>query len=247
MIYIRIGIFDSGIGGITVLKELLNKYPNNEYIYYGDIKNLPYGEKTKEELLKLGKNIIEFLEKENVELIIIACGTCSSLVDEYRRMTKIPIIDVITPTVEYVKNNYKKVGLIATNSTITNGTFKRKLQDNGNMMVDVSCPSFVPYIEKIEEYLNIEELSLLKEQSLDIVILGCTHYPLIKEKIEEYLNIKTINMGKCLVNKINLKSGIKSKITIYLSKEKENSKKMIEEILERKIDIINLEEKRENN
>ena len=99
----RVGVFDSGIGGLTVLKTLIDKYPKNDYIYYGDTLNLPYGSKTKEELLELSKNDVEFLLSKNVDIIIIACGTVSSncltyLKDNY----SIPIYDIISPTIKYL-------------------------------------------------------------------------------------------------------------------------------------------------
>ena len=126
MILMKIGMFDSGIGGITVLNKLLEDNIEREYLYYADTINLPYGEKTKEELIDIGKNIIKFFEEKEVDLIIIACGTCSSLVDEYRKYTDIKIIDVITPTIEFIKDKYKTIGLLATESTINNKIFETK-------------------------------------------------------------------------------------------------------------------------
>ena len=106
----KIGMFDSGLGGLTVLKEFVKKYPNNIYIYYGDTKNIPYGDKTKQELIKLIREIITFFEKEKVDMIIIACGTISSMcLNEIRQMTNILIYDVISPTIEYLqKTNQNK-------------------------------------------------------------------------------------------------------------------------------------------
>ena len=105
----KIGIFDSGIGGLTVLAELIKKYPNNKYYYFGDNINAPYGTKSKEELLKLSNKIINFLNKKDVDLIIVACGTISSNVfDKLPKDTK--IYDVISPTIDYINNsNYENI------------------------------------------------------------------------------------------------------------------------------------------
>ena len=123
----KIGIFDSGIGGLTVLAELIKKYPNNKYYYFGDNINAPYGTKSKEELLKLSNKIINFLNKKEVDLIIVACGTISSNVfDKLPKDTK--IYDVISPTIDYINNsNYENIGLIGTNMTIKSKTFEKRI------------------------------------------------------------------------------------------------------------------------
>ena len=122
----RVGLFDSGIGGLTVLKVLMDKYPSNDYIYYGDTKNVPYGDKSKEELLDLARSNINFLISKNVDMIIVACGTVSSncldiLVKEY----DIPIISIVKPTIDYLNNSmFNNIGVIATHATINSHIFK---------------------------------------------------------------------------------------------------------------------------
>ena len=121
----RVGLFDSGIGGLTVLKILMDKYPSNDYIYYGDTKNVPYGDKSKEELLDLARSNINFLISKNVDMIIVACGTVSSncldiLVKEY----DIPIISIVKPTIDYLNNSmFNNIGIIATHATINSHIF----------------------------------------------------------------------------------------------------------------------------
>ena len=107
----RIGIFDSGIGGLTVLKELVGKYPHNEYIYIGDTLNVPYGDKSMEDLIKFSSKIIDYFIAKNTDIIVIACGTVSSnILEELLKIYSIPIIDIISPTIEYIKkNNYDKI------------------------------------------------------------------------------------------------------------------------------------------
>lgn len=236
----RIGVFDSGIGGITVLKKIVKKYPNVEYLYYADTLNLPYGEKTKEELISIGKNIIEFFESEKVDLIVIACGTCSSLIDEYRKTTSLPIYDVIEPTVEYIKDKYKTIGLLATSSTIENGIFQKKLEDNGLIVEPIACPDFVPYIEKITDIEpDMTKLDQIKKS--EAIILGCTHYPLIKDKIKEYINLPIIEMGSCLTSLISPENDVSGHITVYVSKTTPSLEARIEELLGIDVDIINLD------
>ena len=214
----RIGLFDSGLGGLTVLRELKYKYPNNEYIYFGDNKNLPYGSKTKEQLLELSSNAVEFLLSKQVDIIIIACGTASSTVyEDLKQKYQIPIYDIITPTITYINNSeYEKVGLIATEATIKSNKFKEKITKE---LYEQSCPLFVPFIEgdktiDINKVLN-EYLKEIKD--LDAIILGCTHYPLLKDKIKNISNAKLINMGTILANHLNITSSI-SKTNLYFSK-----------------------------
>ena len=124
----RIGVFDSGIGGVNVLSCLIKKYPNNEYIYFGDTVNLPYGDKSKNELFKLASSAIEFLISKNVEIIIIACGTISSnCYEELKNKYNMPIYDIILPTIEYLKRSeYKNIGVIGTKRTIESKIFDIK-------------------------------------------------------------------------------------------------------------------------
>lgn len=234
----KIGVFDSGIGGLNVLKEIMKKHPNLECLYYGDTLYLPYGEKSKEELIKLGVRIIRFFEEKQVDRIIIACGTCSSLVEEYQKYTVIPIDDVIGPTVEYTKSHYHKVALLATPATIKNGIFEKKLVQEGIEVHPLSCPGFAPYLEGLSETLNIEEeLKPLQSENYEAVILGCTHYPLLKEEIEKTLSVATIDMGKILSEKINLKESAPL-LTVYMSKVTPLLEQNVNKILEREILLI---------
>ena len=198
----RIGLFDSGIGGLTVLKSLINKYPDNDYIYLGDTLNVPYGTKTKEELLTLARNDIEFLLKQDVEMIIVACGTVSSnCLQELKQEYDIPILSVVEPTINYLNNsNYSNIGVIATPSTINSHMFKNKVR---KAVYEIAAPKLVPLIEHsenekikavVEEYLNdyIDRI--------DSLVLGCTHYPLISDTFNEVLgnNTPLINMGELI-------------------------------------------------
>lgn len=220
----RIGVFDSGIGGLTVLKSLIERHPNHEYFYFGDTKNLPYGEKTKEQLLLLTKNNINFLLTKHVDMIIIACGTISSTVyKDVKDIYNVPIIDVINPTIKYIKDcNHKKMGIIATYRTINSKIFENRLDVP---VISQACPIFVPLIEsknidseEFNKYLH-EYLNPFKNQDIDALVLGCTHYPLISEQIKDYLkeDVELINLGDIIAKSINLPHEHRQNIELYFS------------------------------
>ena len=220
----RVGIFDSGIGGLTVLKTLINKYPKNDYIYYGDTLNLPYGSKSIKELEELSSNDIEFLINKKVDIIIIACGTISSNCLSYlKNKYQIPIYDIINPTINYLNNTkYKNIGIIATERTIDSHIFKNNLNKN---VFEIKTPTLVPLIENnnLDNINNIID-NYLKEykNKLDILVLGCTHYPIIKKDLDKYFNnkIEILDMSYPLLDK--LKEDSSSSINIYFSKLNNN-------------------------
>ncbi|MBQ4634196.1 MAG: glutamate racemase [Bacilli bacterium] len=229
----RIGVFDSGLGGLTVLKSLSSKYPNNEYIYFGDTLNMPYGNKTREKLYELSSKIVEFLIKQKVDLIVIACGTISS--NNYQELKKnynIPIYDILTPTINYLKNNnLNNIGVIATEMTIKSGIF-----DTIENIVQIACPKFVPLIEKDKiNTLEMEEAikEYLTKDKIDNLVLGCTHYPLIGDKINEVLkrDINFINMGDILTQNIKVNDS-QYKLNFYFSKLNSNVLKKLAEMFD---------------
>ena len=226
----KIGVFDSGIGGLTVLKSLISKYKAH-YIYFGDTLNIPYGEKSKDELLMLTEKIIRFFEKEKVDLIIIACGTVSSnIYDELSKKTNIKLINIVYNIIDLIKkDNPSNIAVLATKKTIDSHIFK----NNINNIIEISCPKIVPYIEKnignINDILK-EYLSYIKEKHINNIVLGCTHYPLIKEDIQKYLDYKVnfYDMGKILLKNIK-ESNLK--IEMYFSYLDENLIKNINSII----------------
>ena len=226
----KIGLFDSGLGGLNVLNELLKVYPQNEYIYYGDTKNLPYGNKSKVELLSFAKDIILFFERKQVDLIIIACGTMSSnCLDEIKQMTNIKIMDIISPTINYLKkHDYKKTLVFGTKRTIESKIFSHNLKN----IIEISTPEFVPMIEnnKIDE--NIIYNYLKDYQDINYLILGCTHYPLLISYFNKYLiNTKIIDMGIILTQNIILSNDAINKIDLYFTKIDKNLEKNINKII----------------
>ena len=212
----RIGVFDSGLGGVNVLSCLIKKYPNNDYIYFGDTMNLPYGDKTKNELFKLARDAIDFLLTKNVDIIIIACGTISSnCFEKLKKEYDIPIYDIISPTIDYLKEcEYQKIGVIGTKRTIESNVFSIS-----NKKISMKAtPSFVPIIEnnqvKEKELDIINELSCF--QDYDLLVLGCTHYPSLKKVISK-MKINTLDMGEVLINKLNLENHGNGVCELYFS------------------------------
>lgn len=224
----KVGLFDSGIGGLTVLKTLIKKYPNNEYIYYGDTLNVPYGNKSREELLILSKNNMEFLINKGAELIIIACGTVSSNCLDYLKASyNIPIISIVSPTIEYLNNsNYNSIGVIATNATINSHIFKNNIINKN--VIEIATPELVPIIEnnKFDE-LDMVLHKYLDGINIDVLVLGCTHYPLVKDKISSIISCDIIDMSEY----VSISEGNTKGLSIYFSKLDDTIKNNVHKIL----------------
>ncbi len=208
----KIGVFDSGLGGITVLKDLILKYPYHEYFYYADLKNNPYGEKDYSELEKIGSNIINELEKVKVNECVCACGTLSSISNSFifNENNKIKQVhNIIDPIVSYMdssKNN--SVLLLATPATIKKGVFENRIREKySNLKIyKEGCSEFVNIIENNisdEEYIQNTVNKYVEKYNglIDTVILGCTHYILLEKYILNRLpDIKIIDAGNAFVN-----------------------------------------------
>ena len=214
----RVGMFDSGLGGVNVLNEFIKIHPHNHYIYYGDTLNMPYGNKSIEDLFKIATNIIDFLIAQKVDIIIIACGTISSTCySSLKKKYNIPIYDIISPTLDYISHsNYHNLGLIATTRTVNSNIFS----NCSNIKLVKATPTFVPIIEnnKIEEEQNeiIETIDVFKNK-IDGLILGCTHYPSLSPILNSYLNVPLIDMGNILANSLKLTDSY-LKLDLYFSK-----------------------------
>ena len=204
-----VGVFDSGVGGLTVVKELIKSLPYEDIIYFGDTARVPYGIKSKETVIRFSIENILFLLKEEVKLICVACNTVSSLaLPVIRSYFNVPIVGVLTPGVReavYATQN-KRVGVIGTKSTIKSHAYEDQIKqlDPKISVTAIACPLFVPFAE--EGYLDggvvldvaRDYLKPLKDAKVDTVILGCTHYPLLKPAIKKVLGsrIKLIDSAK---------------------------------------------------
>mgnify|MGYP004458695865 FL=1 len=202
-----IGMFDSGVGGLTVLKEVINSNPNEDIIYLGDTKRFPYGSKSKESIIELTKNGIDFLISKNVKAIIIACGTATSqALEEMKKIYRIPIIGIIDPTVKYIKEkeSLRNIGIIATSGTIRSKGWQTNIlkQIPKAKIKNKACPLLAPMAEEGWTDNEIAKLTIkeyLKDvKDVDCLVLGCTHYPLFKKIIVEELgeNVEIINTGE---------------------------------------------------
>jgi len=192
----KIGIIDSGIGGLTVVKAFQKLLPNEEIIYFGDNYNCPYGNRSKEEILQLATNILEFISKFDLKMIVIACNTISTLVDELRDNYDIKIFDVIRPTVDYIiKLGTYEVSLLATEFTVKTGTYQKlilaqnkdiSIKTEGSKLLAglIDKGQFDDEITKavIEGHLD----NLIKQGDCHNLILGCTHYPIVEDLFIEY-------------------------------------------------------------
>lgn len=233
----KIGLMDSGIGGLSVLKSLLQNCPNHEYVYYGDTLHLPYGEKSREEIINYSNKIIEFLENENVDLIVIACGTASSHKDGLKSSKK--IIDIISPLKDKL-DNYGKISIIATPLSIKTNAFKNYIYAELNL---IACPKLVPIIES-NNYNNLD--LVLKEYlestyDSDALILGCTHYPIIKEDIKKYFKKDIICLDTFVVDIVKGLKESTSNLKLYFSKVDNVLEENVKRILE--TDNIQIERK----
>lgn len=232
----RIGLFDSGIGGLNVLNSLRKKYPKCDYIYFGDTLNVPYGNKSKEELYNLSSKIVEFLISKEVDIIIIACGTISSnCYNELKKNYNIKIYDIISPTIDYINNKkYDMVGVIGTSMTIRSGIFESNINSE---VIGIECPKFVPLIEskenddkKIYDIIN-EYLNIFMNHKIDTLVLGCTHYPYLINYFKRYFDyeIDYIDMGEVITNQLDIENEGSGKIEYYFSEVNENIKKSIKD------------------
>lgn len=196
-----IGVFDSGIGGLTVVKELIYHLPLESIIYFGDTARAPYGTKSKSTIIRFTLENILFLLKADVKLIVVACNTSSSIaLPVIRKHFKVPIIGVILPGAKeavYATKN-KRIGVIATPGTINSRAYETEIKrlSPGIKVISCACPLFVPLVEEgwLNEPATIDVakkyLAPFKQAGVDTLILGCTHYPLLKSVIRKVLGAK---------------------------------------------------------
>ncbi len=193
-----IGIFDSGIGGLTVVAEVARQLPNEEIVYFGDTARLPYGPKSTETVIQFAIQDSEFLLRQDVKMIVIACNTASAAaLGELRDRYDVPIVGVIEPgalaAVSSTLNG--KVGVIGTEGTIASHAYRESIRrlDREIEIVEQSCPLFVPLAEEgwtdreVTLVVAHEYLAPLRDAGVDVVVLGCTHYPILKQTVQKVL------------------------------------------------------------
>ena len=252
-----IGIFDSGVGGLTVVDKVSKLLPNEDVIYFGDTARVPYGNKSKATVTRFSRDIIRLLLKFRVKLIIIACNTASSLsANTLKRETRVPVVEVIVPGVKeaLLATRNKRIGVIGTSATISSGVYKKHIKalDKKAFVAQGACPLFVPLVEN--KYLSGEitlkiakkYLSPLLKARIDTLILGCTHYPLLKAAIKKIAgrDVRLIDssssVARCsgeLLKKrqISAPAGRRGSIRFFVSDDGENFEKMARIFLKKKI------------
>ena len=192
----KVGVFDSGIGGLSVFSRLIKMLPNENYIYFGDTLHLPYGNKTKEELIEISLNIFDFFKEKGVKAVVMACNTTSATVYD---VVKSKYDFEIYPIVQNVSNciankGYKRIGVFATNATVNSHAYKKELQKcNSNLEVfETACPTWVSIVENSlqKEEKSIENIKMMMDimlkNKVDKIILGCTHYPYLLNVLSEF-------------------------------------------------------------
>ena len=212
-----IGIFDSGVGGLTVAREIMRQIPNERLVYFGDTARVPYGNKSKETITKYSKQIIRFLKTQNVKAIVVACNTASAYaLDEIEKELEIPIIGVVKPgakvAAEATRN--KKVGVIATAGTIQSRIYAEYIEgiDKDIRVIGKACPLFVPLVEEglledpVTDEIATRYLNELKDLDIDTLILGCTHYPLIRSTLGRIMGEKVTLVNPAYETAVELRA-----------------------------------------
>ena len=196
-----VGVFDSGVGGLTVAREISRQLPNENIVYFGDTARVPYGSKSQNTIIRFSEQIIRFLKTKQVKAIVIACNTASALaLDAVRDEFDVPVMGVVIPgaraAVEATKN--RKVGVVGTDATVQSGLYTKIIREMAPDVdvIEKACPLFVPLVEEgFKEHVVTDEiieyyLESMRNSDIDAMILGCTHYPLLRSKIRNYMGEK---------------------------------------------------------
>ncbi len=243
-----IGVFDSGMGGLTAVQELNRILPNENIIYFGDTARIPYGSRSRETIIRYANEDVSFLRTHKIKMIIAACGTVSSVVMDNPIVTDMPFTGVIAPAIEAAcaATEKKRIGIIGTPATIKSGSYIRAIADTHPdvMVIPQACPLFVHLVENgytdfnnpVTRLVAQEYLEPIIKENVDVLILGCTHYPVIAPIIGDIMgkDVKLISAGaeaakyakKCLAEENILSTReTKGKNTYYVS----DSTEMFEE------------------
>ncbi|MBR0462655.1 MAG: glutamate racemase [Erysipelotrichaceae bacterium] len=221
-----LGVFDSGLGGLTVLREIIKNNTYDKIIYFGDTARLPYGDKDRETLLAYAREDVEFLIDKGAQEIVIACGTVSSnVLDDLKKEYSLPLIGIIDVLAKeaMAKTVNHRIGVIATPATVRTAVFTRKI--TGNDVYEAGCQKFTPLIEKdmigsaeMDEAIA-EYLEPLKKADIDTLIMGCTHYPLLEDKIRKCLDkpVNIVSSGTILAKELNIGEAREAELEFYVS------------------------------
>ena len=209
-----IGVFDSGIGGLTVLREIWEAVPDESTIYFGDNSRSPYGTKSRSTIIRYSLQNMKFLESKDVKMIVIACNTASAYAyEELKKRANVPVVEVVTPGADVACRATKngRIGIIATKGTISTGVYKKAVEDRAKELgmenieiFEQACPLFVSLAEEgwwdreVTRLTAEEYLKPLKEAGVDTLVMACTHYPLLSKVIQEVMGdgVTLVNTGE---------------------------------------------------
>ncbi|MEQ9001143.1 MAG: glutamate racemase [Coleofasciculus sp. B1-GNL1-01] len=192
----RIGVFDSGVGGLTVLRELYRQLPHESILYFADTARLPYGTRSAREIVQFGREILTWMVEQDVKMVVLACNTSDALaLETLRREFQLPILGLILPGSRAAVQAGRRIGVIATPATAASNAYRRALLEvESTVQVwQVSCPEFVPLVEQNRLYepytseVALQYLTPLLQQRIDTLIYGCTHYPLLAPVLRQIL------------------------------------------------------------
>ena len=219
--YAPIGVFDSGVGGLTVAREIMRQMPEERIVYFGDTARVPYGNKSKDIVIRYSEQIIRFLRTKEVKAIVVACNTASSFaLDAVRKNEDIPIIGVINAgaraAVSATKNG--KIGIIGTEGTINSGAYAKVLTSmkEGVEVYGKACPLFVPLVEEgllhdtVTDEIASRYLAELKSKYIDTLVLGCTNYPLLRTTLGRIMGNSVTLVNPAYETAVQLKTLLKS-------------------------------------
>ena len=205
-----IGVFDSGLGGLSAVKEMLKAMPQENIIYFGDTSRVPYGNKSRDTIRRYAMQDANFLLQNNVKMVVAACGTVSSVAPDLESILGVPYTGVVLPTCFTALKESKKgrIGVIGTTATINSHSYKERIQEKNPSfeVFEQDCPLFVPLVEngfidrndEVVKLIVARYMAPLKEAGVDTVILGCTHYPILKDAISDFMGegVTLIDSGK---------------------------------------------------
>ncbi|MDD5633673.1 MAG: glutamate racemase [Candidatus Omnitrophica bacterium] len=210
-----IGVFDSGVGGLTVARSIRRSIPDEDIIYFGDTARVPYGNKSKDTIIRFAHEIVNFMIAKKVKMVVVACNTASSLsLQALKKTYDIPVIGVIVPGVkEAVKvSKNKRIGVIGTHSTVSSGAYVKELKKVSSRyrIFQGCCPLFVPLVENkmINDPVTFEMagryLKTFREKDIDTLILGCTHYPILKSVIGKVMkDVKLVDSSFAVAREVD--------------------------------------------
>lgn len=192
-----IGVFDSGVGGLSVLKKLVKELPNEDYVYFGDTARVPYGEKSRQELIDFAKEILDWYQSLNVKAVLMACNTSSAVtLDVLKDYYDFPVLGLINPTASHISSlDISKLGIIATSATVNSKAYSIAIKNRKKdvEVLQVACPGLVEIVESGKVHcpesrkIIASYIEPLIENEVEKIVLGCTHYPFLKEVIEDII------------------------------------------------------------